>query len=679
MLTGKIILYLSYVLFGIFIVFIYPWLHLIAIQDGKKDIPYGNQNQTWDKDWFLKFGIVLLVASSALLPLHFVIASVIIAWLLSYRDQQWRNSRVAIFIGLIASSFLAFWMHNDHNRLSLSPTESLQFFSITLLGYFSLVSVKLAPINTRVHAIYKSLIYGLFIALAFYFSFDARINLAIDSFYQWHHWSAYLGQAQLIASGAIPLNDIPVQYGSGPILLSAIGCKLNCWLSFYWIAAGSSFLLTLVIGFLCLRLSKAKSALQISTVLIIALLTSLFWPPYQNEILSITTFPSITGLRFFPSLLMLCSIFIYLKSPKVFLSPNRPAFYLFALVWGLCLAWSPDAGIQASVVWFPFYFWARIFQEPHTFTRHLVVRVIIELVMSSIAALCLLAMLFYCYFGEWPNLAHYLIYLQALPGVPEKVNSNGLIWFAITIAILWVCFARSTITLRSDKLIWLSGLLAYANFTYFLSHNHDSVMADLLPYFVLVICGIYGAAPSPLFRKITSILLAAIIGWSSLMVGWPKIIESLKTNSQGNLITLLVSSPKKLMSQFNLENSDPFSVAPRSRDASLKSANLNSSIKYLHTHFSEPIEIFDQWLLIDSGETSTPWNAFHGPVTSLVLPQTKQKYFLERFSKKFPRSGWVLYDKDFAMDNSLKLYDSAYTRTKEIDFLYYRAIHYVPK
>jgi hypothetical protein len=162
-------------------------------------------------------------------------------------------------------------------------------------------------------------------------------------------------------------------------------------------------------------------------------------------------------------------------------------------------------------------------------------------------------------------------------------------------------------------------------------------------------------------------------------VGWPKIIESVKTNSQGNLITLLVGSPKKLTSQFNLENSDPFSVAPRSRDASLKSANLNSSIKYLHTHFSEPIEIFDQWLLIDSGETSTPWNAFHGPVTSLVLPQTKQKYFLERFSKKFPRSGWVLYDKDFAMDNSLKLYDSAYTRTKEIDFQYYRAIHYVPK
>ena len=679
MLASKITLYLSYVFFGIFIAFIYPWQNQIAIQNGNLSGLLGNQNRVWDKDWLLRLGIVIAIISSALIPLHFVIGSLTLAWILSYREMQWRTRGIVIFIGIIVSSFLVFWLHNDKNRLSLAPIQSLQFFCITLLGYLSLTSLTSIAINSKIHNICKSLIYSLFIALAFYFSFDSHANLSIDSFYQWHHWSAYLGQAQLVASGAIPLNDIPVQYGSGPILLSAIGCNFDCWLAFYWISASSSFLLTIVIGFLSLILSNAKSALQIFTLLAVALLTSLFWPPYQNEILSITTFPSITGLRFLPSLLMLCSIFIYIKLNESKLSLKRPSVYLFTLVWGFCMAWSPDAGIQASVVWLPFYFWTRISQLPQAPTKKLALKILLELAASCMAILCLLTLSFYCYFGEWPNLTYYLAYLQSLPGAPEKVNSNGPIWFVLTIMIVWLCFTKSTIALRSTKLVWLSALLAYGNFTYFLSHSHDSVMADLLPYFTLVLCGIYGYAPSTLFRNITSILLAAIIGWSSLMVGWPKIFEIATINSQGTLSTFLIESPKKLISHFNIENSDPFSFVPRSSEASLKSANLNSSIKYLHDHSSDPVEIFDQWLLIDGGTLSAPWNAFHGPVTSLVLPQSKQKYYLERFSKKFPRSGWVLYDKDFPMDNSLQLYDSAYTRTKEIDFQYFRAIYYVPK
>lgn len=679
MLTGKIFLYFSYIFFGIFITFIYPWRNQNAILNRNLDIPLSQPNCTLNQNWLLGIGIIITVASTALIPIHFVITSLAIAWLLSHSNKQWRTRGVNIFIGIIASSFLAFWLHNDKNRLSLSPIQSLQFFSITLLGYFSLININLPDSNARAHKICKNLIYALFIALAFYFSFDSQINQSIDSFYQWHHWSAYLGQAQLVASGAIPLNDIPVQYGSGPILLSAIGCKLDCWLSFYWIAAGSSLLLTLAIGFLSLNLSKAKTNSQISIVLIIALLTSLFWPPYQNEILSITTFPSITGLRFLPSLLMLCAITIHAKTSTNELSPKSPSFYALVLVWGLCVAWSPDAGIQSSVVWLPFYFWTRVFQTSQTPTKERALKTMLELVMSSVATISLLFLLFYCFFDEWPNLAHYLVYLKSLPAAPEKVNANGLIWFVITVAVLWICFAKSSMALYSNKLIWLSALLAYANFTYFLSHSHDSVIADLLPYFVLILFGIYGSATSSSFRNITSIMLAAIIGWSSLMVGWQKISENAKINIQGNLNTFLLDSPKKLISHFNLENSDPFSISPRSLEATLKSANLNHSIKYLHNNFTDPIEVFDQWLLIDGGSISTPWNAFHGPVTILPLPQNRRKYFLERFSKKFSRSGWVLYDKDFPMQDSLKLYDSTYTRTKEIDFGHYRAIHYEPR
>jgi len=56
-----------------------------------------------------------------------------------------------------------------------------------------------------------------------------------------------------------------------------------------------------------------------------------------------------------------------------------------------------------------------------------------------------------------------------------------------------------------------------------------------------------------------------------------------------------------------------------------------------------------------------------------------QQYFLERFNKKFPRSGWVLYDKDFPMESILKLFDSNYVRSDELDFQFHRAIYYLPK
>ena len=61
------------------------------------------------------------------------------------------------------------------------------------------------------------------------------LNLVIDLQTAWHHWGAYIGPAQLVFAGVLPLHDIPLQYGFGPTMLLAASCKINCWSGMYWL------------------------------------------------------------------------------------------------------------------------------------------------------------------------------------------------------------------------------------------------------------------------------------------------------------------------------------------------------------------------------------------------------------------------------------------------------------
>ncbi len=681
-MTGKIILHLSYILFGVYLTILYPWMKFIQKRTLFNFPIFITKSFQQSEKVLSGIALIVGIAGLALLPFHFVILAMGISFLLTTKENNRFSIACAIFIGIIFSSFLGTFLHSNQNRLSLTLFQSLQFFFITSISYIALLENHKDSYVSR-PSFYKMLInitfFLIFFLIAFYFAFEIRINLNIDHFYQWHHWSAFLGQAQLISSGAIPFNDTPVQYGFGPAAITALICNSYCWLNFYYLSSFFTFLLTVIVGFLGYKLAKPSSHLQKVSIFLITLSVCIFWPPYQNTILSITTFPSITGIRFLPSMVLLLFTFVFFYNPpKTKFFKLSSTFILFFL-WGICIAWSPDAGIQATVVFFPYYFWMNIYDLKVKSDLFDAGFILLKLILFSLITLSFIFLIFFIVYKEFPNLNNYIIYLQNLPAAVKKVNSNGMIWIAIFVCALWLIFCQTSTSLRNQKLIWLVSLLAFANFTYFLSHNHDSVIADLLPYFYLILLGIYGHSIHGPLRSTARILLAAIIGWSSLMLGWQNVLVAADQNLRGDIKSFFIDSPNLIISGFNRQSSNPFALTPRSQYESSKNHFLQLALIDIRAIHNDPVEVFDEWLLIGSEEKNLPWSSFHGPVTFMPLSIPAQKYFLERFRKKFPRSGWILYDKDFPMASILQLFDSIYVRGDELEFQFHRAIYYSPK
>jgi len=670
---GKIILHLCYVLFGVYLIWVYPFKIFASHTDDS------SASKNFSPKHLKAIAGAIFLAAFLLLPVTYFLPCLLLSLYIGRKTPDAKYQTSAIFLGLLISSFTAFWMHNDHNRLSLGVLEAVQFFSITAFFYWILERQQVSTLSLlqrRVGYWLSSLGFG--IALV-YLALQTGTNTQIDSFYQWHHWGAYIGQAELLVQGIVPFNDIPLQYGLGPASLIALSCKANCWIALYWIVSVAAIVFTILIALLGLKLSKVKSPACIGMVLLLGLLTSLLWPPYQNGILSISTFPSVSALRFLPSLLMLCAlIFDPLKNIIGYFSRPLRTLLLLAL-WLLAFAWSPEAGIQSSILWVPYYTWNRVKYKQGFKLLESMFLAALELFIAFVLGVGLMSACFYGFFKEWPQLSQYLTYLHSLPGAPEKVNSNGLIWYVIACCGIWLYWIRGNRSHQSQLSVWLVALLCFANFTYFLSHNHDSVIADLSPYFLLLLLAIYGHSQQGALRSLVSMVIAGCIGWTTLMVGWGTVLTGALQDAQSSPSAFFSVAPHKLIDQFNRETQDPFRFIPRSAVEKLKSAELNQTLQYLHAQFHEPIEVFDQWMLINAQEAYPPWNGFHGPVTSSPLPPANRDAYLDRVAKKLQRSGWILFDKDFAMDDYLRNYDGAYSRTRELDFPHYHAIRYEPK
>ena len=228
--------------------------------------------------------------------------------------------------------------------------------------------------------------------------------------------------------------------------------------------------------------------------------------------------------------------------------------------------------------------------------------------------------------------------------------------------------------------IWLTALLCFANFSYFLSHSHDSVLADLLPYFSLLLFSIFGQLRQDIRHNVCAILLSSIVGWASLFSGWSQVINQFYLDTHTSLAHFLIDAPKDLIDRFNRQTQDPFQTIPRSEIETKKTKTVNRAIAYIHENFHESVETYDSWWLVDAGEIYPPWNTLHGPVNFWRFPSEKRRYYLQKGAQKLGRSGWLLYDKSLPnIDVILTDHDVFYDRTHQIDFYDYKAIRYQPK
>ena len=134
---GKFLLILSYLFLGAYLALFFPWRAFPKLFQFKNDTPNQPLNSyTSPKHYPYYIAIFIGLSVCALAPWMYVLASFLVCVLLYYsRAQADKKNAALIFTGLMFSSFLPVWLHNEKNRLELSIWQITIFLGITIAVY----------------------------------------------------------------------------------------------------------------------------------------------------------------------------------------------------------------------------------------------------------------------------------------------------------------------------------------------------------------------------------------------------------------------------------------------------------------------------------------------------------------------------------------------------------------
>lgn len=679
---GKIALFSLYIFVGAYLVFWYPWKNMGALFRGAilRGAPIPIRNKA-----IFYLAVVLGIAAFTLVPWWYVFISLLIASVIQLKNSP-REKYVGgcIFIGLIFASFLPWWLHNSKNRLEISAVQTLIFLSITTITYLIFTnSQKLVRLSNNWSNWVINIVFVAILLIVYAMSIS--VSLSTADFAQWHHWGAYIGPAELIFRGAFPLYDIPMQYGLGPSLIIASGCSWGCWTSLFWVTSIFNLIFAFMLARISIHLFEPKNWIERLMILLVILLLCIFWLSNPISLQAPNAFPSGNSLRFLPGLFMLYLLILSqtsLKNNSDKINFSKLKHACIYAVWIISFAWSPEAAIHTTCLLGPYVFWHNLSQTNQENYLARAILTVSKLSAGLIIGILILSTLFYLTLGVWPKPSLYLTYILN-PINPSPVNPNGPIWaIVLTIFMLYYwCFKASfngSLATLNQPLIrnaWLVALLCFANFSYCLGRSSDGNLIAMLPYFALLMLIIQRwSSPGP-NKILSSILLASIIGWAAIPT---HINNYANAYASGNLLSFDATRIENAFDRGSLESSFYIKIDKPEERSKLNS--VRSAINQLRNQYNESIETFDRYGLIDAKESNPPWNALYGPANFTEIPSDLRQIYLQNIAKRFKKSGWVLFDKDYhEIDRYLQDYDSVYRRTNTIDFGYYTAIRYSPK
>ena len=629
-----------------------------------------NQNEN---KYYILLIYFLIGYVSSLSNMKFILYPVILIAMYSLRQLSGDrfNNFCVLFSGLVISTLIPYWLiYNGIFNISL--INSIKFTLLSLIMIFL--------INYNGHNKYK-INYYLFIflytAMVVIYVLSQPASNFLDSFHQWHHWSAYIGQARLMSMGAIPYVDFPLQYGFGPIFLTSLGCNVNCWESFYWLSSATTIGLTLLIVFIAIKIEKPGNILNLIAIGVVFFISCLIYTSHQvNHIFPSITFPSTFGLRFLPGAIFL-SILIHDPLSSKYGPINFIYFFVCNIILGLCYVWSPEALVQTSAIWFS-YSILILLRTPNKFDR---IKLFSAFFLGIVVIITIIIYTYYNVYGFSLNIRNYLTYFIYPPVEKSNFLLEGPILFAIFLYIIFLI-----VYLRARNKFCIAPLLVsvwcFSNFSYFIGHPDNVVISVLMPYIALFIISIRSISNSILLKKFLALLLATIVGWSTLFYGWDEVF---RTPVFSNLINALSSKDSfsknfERGAQYPFIKGSSFSDEYNTIQERIKQLNLSYALDFIDNKYGEPVETIDSLWLIDAGNIYVPWSAYHGPINYAGLPSSIRSKFLLNFANHFSSPGWLVYDPNYRnVDGFLKDYDAVYNRDLLIDFGAYKAIRYIPK
>lgn len=673
----KPIALLIYALVGLSIAILMPTMGKLRLFGESYTKPTtATKEPSWIAFFMAALSLLILAGLHSYLPWRYISYGAIFSCTVAILVAQGDRIRIlsAVFLGSLLIAVIPWWLRSEDQHLKISSQQTIVMLLATGISYWMLTRGNSpqhqdTPNQQRL----RSLMYMGFAIGTGYLVMSTGLGMTTATTAVWHHWGAYVGPAQLVAAGVVPLHDIPLQYGLGPTLLLAQTCEVNCWTSLYWISGICTLMMTSLVAWVALHFNRSKHPLSVLATLIIVLACCLLWTAYPPRLMAAMATPSTTGIRFLPGILMLAWLVHQNNKP---LAKNS---VLGHVLWLACILWSPEAGAHATALWAPYFVWNKTFNKDKVSTESSVIiflKACLTLATVLIAGLCLFATVFRSIYGNWPLPQEYAAYVVHPPG-PMPINTLGTIWFAIACVGCWmsgwILLPKGWMQPKDARASWLVSLLCLATFTYYLGRSHDNNILNLLPYLALLLFATRAITFNGSLHALATTLLAALLGWSTTF-GVENYEEAFKQHR------LLAFTPQELTNSFNREtNQGLFFIKPQANEMRLKPEDAAPALMYIRNTFNEPVEVFDHFLLVDGGETFNPWNALHGPENFVSIPSKNRRIYLERVAKRLQKPGWVLYEKKWDIATYLSDYDSVYYRDKEIIFGTYIAIRYVPK
>lgn len=671
MFDKQVVLFI-YGLIGICLTIVLPiWKRNFLFNDQNNELSTNMGEPSWLIFSLYFFSVIIFIGLFKALPLTYLTFGALVSVLIGAMALKHRLViAISMYLGLLVITVLPWWLRPSDWNLSIDSFQSVVAISVTVFSYWHFTKGSTAQVTGGRSLLYtKIFIYIVFAFGVAYFALYVGLVLAVADWQTWHHWSAYIGPAKLMAAGALPLRDIPIQYGLGSALILSQGCKLDCWITMYWLSSITTILLTYILAYIALQFNYHKNLLSIAATLAVVTVSCLFWTSYPPAVGGPLTTPSTSGLRFLPGLLVLAWVLIISKQHYM----HEKYAHFGHLLWLACILWSPEAGIHATLVWVPFFVWTRTFKENKHSPKVNFLHSILILIAVLLAGIIIFVFVYWSYYRELPLLGEYLRYILLPPGAME-INPKGTLWFAILCVVCWLLGITTiksiNIGSREFQKSWAISLLCFANFSYYLGRSHDNNILNLIPYFTLLLLATRATTSSIVLKTISTTLLSAILGFTTLF-GWGIWKE---IDLQGQSIN---ASFKRLTDSYNRENDNNFFYRLPAIESRMHPSDAGQALKYIHENFQESVVVLDPYLLLNSGEQYDYWTALQVPTNFLLLPANLRRTYLERISKRLNKSGWVIYKPGY--EDYIKDFDSVYNRDEMLVIGSYKAIRYIPK
>lgn len=665
-MEGKLNVLICYGLIGL-IIALWP----ILIKEKANSINFQCETSIQSSGWLWKFSCFLV----AFLGVFFITGQTIPRLILSFvlivlmLALSIRKFDIAIlfstFLALCVSTTLLWWHRHGH-------TLNISGFSIAAICFFTFLFTQLYKLRSnpsiKITSFTKWLItYMLFAGLL---SFSTGIFSNHDLIKTlWHHWSAYIGPAELLLSGAAIFHDFPAQYGLGPTLLIASACGQGCWQGMYFITGVTTWLFSLCIASLAFALTPNHWPKRLIT-LSLCLATCFFWSAYPPLTGSPLETPSVSGLRFLPVIFLFTYLFFASRTKH-----SKIKSIIAHSLWALGALWSPESAFYVTCVWWPYYIFIKRAQGNISLRIKELIKATTRLLLIAVSLIVIFNITFRIIYGQGPSLYAFLAYALNPPGILPINPHGGILYFLLVTSIgiigLFHLWHKSgdTFEFRSGFLIILS---CYSVFSYFLGRSHDNTFLNISPFIVLVLLHIVSVTQKKTLHRISVICLMGFLGWLPAF-GWEAWYDNIRQ-------ARLFSFNPKLLRDY-IASSGPNTLTEASdQDTKL---NLHSSfpkeawtaINFLQ-RYKEPMTVLNSTFSLMS---SSVWSAIHGPANYLFIPPQHRREFLQATAKTLHRSGWLIVEKNSLPEVFLKDFDFAYQRTHYFDFGNYYAIRFIPK